>query len=468
MNKRNVTRLAFAIVILSFVLSTFVSLWSLRLMAQRNVQELSKSIAARINNSISAELSEPVNVSMAMAHDSFLIEAMKGEDQAGKERTEERMKEYLGSLKEAFGYEAAFVISDASQYYYSYGGINKKMNPDEDVHDHWYREFVTSENAYELDVDHDELKEDRWTVFANARIVDEEGTLLGVCGVGARMTGNQDLFFTLEREYGVTISLIDESGLIQVCTDESRIQKESLKDVLISRNDEYVYQKESSGRLAVTKYIEDPDLYLVVESGGSVERRQLVNMLILNIVLCIGVLIIMLLAVRIIIARTRALTHASFMDQSTQLLNRRAFEERKAELSMSQLEEDFVYLTADLNGLKRVNDQLGHAAGDELIKGAAVCLKECFGRYGKIYRIGGDEFAAMLHLSEAQLEEAMKALDQASERWTGQYVKGLSLSCGYALSREFPSENIAELGRISDERMYEAKQAHYRKTGNQR
>ena len=245
-------------------------------------------------------------------------------------------------------------------------------------------------------------------------------------------------------------------------------EKESLKDVLISRNDEYVYQKESSGRLAVTKYIEDPDLYLVVESGGSVERRQLVNMLILNIVLCIGVLIIMLLAVRIIIARTRALTHASFMDQSTQLLNRRAFEERKAELSMSQLEEDFVYLTADLNGLKRVNDQLGHAAGDELIKGAAVCLKECFGRYGKIYRIGGDEFAAMLHLSEAQLEEAMKALDQASERWTGQYVKGLSLSCGYALSREFPSENIAELGRISDERMYEAKQAHYRKTGNQR
>ena len=71
MNRKNITKLAFAIVILSFVLSTFVSLWSLRLMAQRNVQELSKSLAARIYDSINSKMSEPVNVSCAMAHDLF-------------------------------------------------------------------------------------------------------------------------------------------------------------------------------------------------------------------------------------------------------------------------------------------------------------------------------------------------------------------------------------------------------------
>ena len=51
MSKRT-TKLAIVIVILSFVLSTFVSLWSLHLMAQRNVQELSKSLAARIYDAI--------------------------------------------------------------------------------------------------------------------------------------------------------------------------------------------------------------------------------------------------------------------------------------------------------------------------------------------------------------------------------------------------------------------------------
>ena len=191
-------------------------------------------------------------------------------------------------------------------------------------------------------------------------------------------------------------------------------------------------------------------------------------MLLLNVVLCLIVLVIMLLAIRIIIARTRALSNASFVDQSTQLLNRRAFEEKKAELSMDQLKEDFVYLTADLNGLKRVNDELGHAAGDELIKGAADCLKLCFSKYGDIYRIGGDEFAAMLNLSMTELTEIMAELDRVSEEWRGHLVQGVSLSCGYAASHEFPSENIAELGRISDERMYDAKDEYYRRTGKER
>ena len=46
MNRTKITRLAFIIVLFSFLLSTFASLWSLRMMAQKNMEELSKSIAA--------------------------------------------------------------------------------------------------------------------------------------------------------------------------------------------------------------------------------------------------------------------------------------------------------------------------------------------------------------------------------------------------------------------------------------
>ena len=48
----------------------------------------------------------------------------------------------------------------------------------------------------------------------------------------------------------------------------------------------------------------------------------------------------------------------------------------------------------DVNRLKIVNDSQGHAAGDELLQGAASCMKKCFDSCGKVYRTGGDEFIA--------------------------------------------------------------------------
>lgn len=468
MNRRNVTRLAFAIVILCFVLSTVVSLCSLHIMAEKNMQELSKTLASRIYDSISGELIEPITVSRAMANDNLLIRALEDEDIVGDAETADILAEYLSGQKDAFGYEAAFVVSDATMNYYSYGGFNKQMDVAENDRDHWYSEFIASGEEYRLDVDRDEWSQDRLTVFVDTRIEDSSGKLLGACGVGAQITGNQDLFVSLEKEYGVRIRLIDRDGLIQIDTDESRIGKDSLHYIQIDENSDYSYQKLGSGHFAVTKYIEKLGWYLVVESDGSAERGGLLNVLLLNFLLFAVVLVIMLLAIRIIISRTRALASASLVDQPTQLWNRRAFEEKKEELGKSALKEDFVYIIADLNGLKRVNDSLGHSAGDELINGAAQCLKACFGEYGDIYRIGGDEFAAMLTIPRELLKSKMAELDRITASWSGQYSRGLSISCGYAARREFPSGNLAELSRISDERMYAAKDAYYRTLGNDR
>lgn len=468
MNRRNITRLAFAIVILSFVLSTFVSLWSLHLMAERNMQEMNKALASRIYDSISSELSEPVTVARSMANDTLLMDALKKEVAGNTREMEPVMTRYLSGQKNTFGYESAFVVSDRTKCYYSYGGINKQMDLERSERDQWYSRFISTGKEYDIDVDLDELSQDKWTVFVDTRIVDENGSLLGVCGVGTQITGNQDLFSDLEQEYDVKINLTDADGLIKIDTDESRIEKEHLSGIHLDNESDYVYQKLGNERFAVSKYIDSLDWYLVVQSNGSAQRAEILNVLLLNVVLCIIVLIIMLLAIRIIIARTRALTSASFVDQSTQLLNRRAFEEKKAELAMTPLKEDFVYITGDLNGLKQVNDTLGHQAGDELIKGAADCMKECFGKYGDVYRIGGDEFAAMLVITETQREEAMAELSRLSEKWCGQHVKGLSISCGHASSREFPSESITELSRISDERMYAAKEEYYRRSGKDR
>ena len=468
MNRKSIYRLAFAIVILCFFLSTFVSLWSLRIMAQQNLQALGETTTGRIYDAISGELSEPITVARTMANDRFLIDALKRESRFSEGKAEQLIADYLSGIRNGLKCEAAFVVSEASRHYYSYAGVNKRMDLENSERDQWYVDFVGSGTPYALDVDRDEVSQDMWTVFVDARIEDENGALLGVCGVGAHMSGTRALFLRLEKDFKVKINLVDADGLIHVDTDESRLETERLEGFRYSKNEDYVFQDLGGGKAVVTKHLDKLDWYLVVQSDSSSARSQVINMLLLNVVMCAAVLVIMILAMHIIANRTRALQQASFTDQSTRLLNRRAFEEEKARLAMSPLRNDFAYITADVNGLKAVNDNLGHAAGDELIQGAADCLRACFGKHGNIYRIGGDEFAAMLYLSQKQLKDAMKALDATTADWAGRLVKGLSISCGYATAREFPSENITELSRISDERMYAAKDAYYRETGEQR
>ena len=59
MNRGKITRLAFIIVFLCFFMSTFVSLWSRRMLGRQNMEELSKALASRIYDSISSQLPEP-------------------------------------------------------------------------------------------------------------------------------------------------------------------------------------------------------------------------------------------------------------------------------------------------------------------------------------------------------------------------------------------------------------------------
>ena len=464
-NKNTVTRLTFAIVLVSFLLSTFVSLWSLSLMSQRNTRELSRMMAARIYDAISSELNEPVTLSLAMARDSFLIKALQNEQNVSEEESTAAFQEYLSGIRDGFRYESVYVISAATRRYYNFDGLSKIVDPAHDEHDYWYGEFLRKKLDYDLDVGFDEQSQDAWAVFVDTAIRDRSGNFLGVCGVGMHMHQSHDLFVSLEKEHQVKIMLIDTAGQIQVDTDEGRLLTSYENDLKLSPSGDYVYHDLGGGRIAVSKYLDRLDWYLVVESDGSSTRGETFNVILLNIILFVFVMIILILTLRIISMRTAALTNASLQDQDTQLLNRRAFEEEKARLMTSALEENFVYMTVDINGLKTTNDTLGHAAGDELIRGTADCIRKCFGRFGKVFRIGGDEFAAMLHISESQLELAREELDKAVEDWQGERVKKLSISCGYASAREFPSENIAELSRVSDERMYLEKAEYYRRSG---
>ncbi len=162
------------------------------------------------------------------------------------------------------------------------------------------------------------------------------------------------------------------------------------------------------------------------------------------------------------------LLKVSNTDSLTGGLNRRAYEEALSNLSQSGPDENFIYVSADLNGLKHVNDTLGHLAGDELINGAMECLEKIFGPFGNIYRIGGDEFAALIKADEKTLETLMQKIEDETSRWQGREVKNLSLSIGQASHHEFPDATMTMLIKSADERMYDAKREYYKSKGVER
>lgn len=161
----------------------------------------------------------------------------------------------------------------------------------------------------------------------------------------------------------------------------------------------------------------------------------------------------------------KQLIEKSQTDEITGLLNRRAYEEDIYAHNDRPDEDEFIYISLDVNGLKVVNDTKGHMAGDELIIGSCQCMKKCLGPYGKLYRIGGDEFVAILSCSNQKLEEVLADFDETLVNWKGDLVNNLSVSYGWTSKEENPELSVRQLGAIAEQRMYASKEAHYKKIG---
>lgn len=164
--------------------------------------------------------------------------------------------------------------------------------------------------------------------------------------------------------------------------------------------------------------------------------------------------------------REENLIRISMTDEMTRLFNRRCYDEDLKSFSKDGMSEDFVLFSIDVNGLKKVNDTKGHAAGDELIKGAADCLALSVGNNGKVYRTGGDEFMAVAHTSDP--EDIRRRIKERAEEWHGVYTDEITMSIGYAAHSARPGASIDDLEHMADADMYAEKDRHYKERGIER
>jgi len=147
----------------------------------------------------------------------------------------------------------------------------------------------------------------------------------------------------------------------------------------------------------------------------------------------------------------------SFHDDLTGLYNRAFFEEQLSRLDSGRF-DPVAIIECDVDGLKMVNDTLGHQAGDILIITTAAILRESFRESDVVARVGGDEFAIALPSSSS------KALEEACERIHTTLAKHneenplipLSFSIGAALG-DTRNSSIGQIYRNADAEMYREK-----------
>ena len=152
------------------------------------------------------------------------------------------------------------------------------------------------------------------------------------------------------------------------------------------------------------------------------------------------------------------LREKSITDQLTGLYNRVYFDEL-THWEGKDLKFPITIISADCDGLKQINDAHGHNAGDQYIKFATNALKESLPEKAVIFRMGGDEFLAVV--PETDKEEAQKLVDKVNAAVKKFKNKdfSLSLSVGSHTIRGREA-SIESAVKLSDQEMYKVKKEH--------
>jgi diguanylate cyclase (GGDEF)-like protein len=150
-------------------------------------------------------------------------------------------------------------------------------------------------------------------------------------------------------------------------------------------------------------------------------------------------------------------------DNLTGLPNRHSFYEHLQQIlrSAEKNQNRFAVVFIDLDGFKPINDTLGHAAGDEVLRSVASRLKQCVRHDDVVARIGGDEFVIILLDIEttSMLSVVRKIIDMIAAPYTG-IAKTVTLTSSVGIAT-YPDNGrtVDEMVAHADAAMYRSKRA---------
>jgi diguanylate cyclase (GGDEF)-like protein len=422
-----------AIIAIGFGGSSLLAFFAARGAVRATIEGESLPAAAdSIYAQIRTELVKPVFASSMMAHDTFLHDwSASGESDLGA------IENYLGEIVRRNGALTAFFVSERTKRYYYADGVLKTVREDEE-RDAWYYRVRGMKQDYELNVDIDMAHRDMLTIFVNYRVIDRRGRFVGAAGIGISASTLRDMILRYRSELSTSIYFVDSKGKIVAGAPYGReaappaaLGSDPMLDMpaekaLATHGGSFRYAH--AGETVLTRALWLPELswFVFVEKaeGGSVALAR--KALYLNIALCALVLLLVLAASALTINRFQSrLEQSASHDPLTGALNRLSFG-AMAEHEIKAARRSGGGVSAvifDIDDFKRVNDELGHPAGDAVLVRVTESAARAIRSSDMLCRWGGEEFLALL--PDCDLEAAALI----AEKIRASVLAGTSVDC---------------------------------------
>lgn len=239
-NRRRIFTLTISfLVLLGFMATSLIGYFVARDSTSDQLQKQMLPLTSdNIYSEIQRDLLQPLLISSLMANDTFVIDwAQSGEEDP------ERLAEYLAQIQRKYNTITAFFVSEKKRNYYHSKGIIKQVD-ENDPADKWYFNTRQLNTDYDINIDWDTAEPSRMSIFVNYRVLNQQGELIGVTGVGLSMESVAHLIENYQRRYGREIYFVDRQG--EITLRSSQFQ-----------NDIYLQNKEGLDQLFV-KILSNP------------------------------------------------------------------------------------------------------------------------------------------------------------------------------------------------------------------
>lgn len=470
------SRMIFSLVIIlavAFIITNYLNYRTSHLSVHDNlINSVLPLTRDNIYSEIQANIARPVFISSLMANDTFLKDwTINGE------KNTETIKKYLRTIRKKYDFFSVFFVSARTGHYYHYRGILKTISR-KDPHDVWFYKFIRQEREYGLDVDTDQASDNRMTVFINHRLLDYNGKLLGVTGVGLNMDRISSMIREYNRLYGCNIFLADRNGTVQVHSDEKVIEKLNINTIrgigefapsILSDTQNtsfHEFEREGSHILLTARFIPEFDWFLFVEIDEKARMGSIISSTRTSIALSI-LLSFFVLATAVATANyfQNRITLMAVTDELTGVYNRKEFDvhSRKAIYSFHRSSAPFSLIIFDIDHFKEINDTHGHSTGDLVIRSIAEIASKTKRLTDVLVRWGGDEFIILTH---GEIIQAVTAAERLCKHiaehifFTGEQPGErasftATISCGVAAFRK--GDSIDSVISRADTALYQAK-----------